>query len=271
MTYLGMQIMVEGLALAAFGFMHQLTDRAAAQAAAALRDERRGSPRRLRRAVAARSTTRSSTRPRSRSARSSPSRRPCACATASCSRRCGSAWASPVKEVVPLVLSDPSSRCSSRCCSPRSCRTARSSACSTRATTAWLRQKFEELGVIQFEDWVDTGEEYDVALSSTKARSWPDSVPGPAGLATCSDIPVPDEDRPFIDRVLASAGCAARVDGVGRPVRRLVALRRGVDPVDLGLHRRATPRSSTGSRRWTRPPICGIRHRSCVGTATSPT
>ena len=25
----------------------------------------------------------------------------------------------------------------------------------------WLRQKFGELGVIQFEDWVDTGEEYE--------------------------------------------------------------------------------------------------------------
>ena len=50
MTYLGMQVMVEGLALAAFGFMHQITERAAAQAAAALRDERRGPPRGLRRA-----------------------------------------------------------------------------------------------------------------------------------------------------------------------------------------------------------------------------
>ena len=26
---------------------------------------------------------------------------------------------------------------------------------------AWLRRRFEELGVIQFEDWVDTGEEYE--------------------------------------------------------------------------------------------------------------
>jgi len=25
----------------------------------------------------------------------------------------------------------------------------------------WLRRRFEDLGVIQFEDWVDTGEEYD--------------------------------------------------------------------------------------------------------------
>ena len=25
---------------------------------------------------------------------------------------------------------------------------------------AWLRRRFEEMGVIQFEDWTDTGEEY---------------------------------------------------------------------------------------------------------------
>jgi hypothetical protein len=28
------------------------------------------------------------------------------------------------------------------------------------ASGAWLRRRFEDLGVIQFEDWVDTGEEY---------------------------------------------------------------------------------------------------------------
>jgi hypothetical protein len=28
------------------------------------------------------------------------------------------------------------------------------------ASGGWLRKKFEEIGVIQFEDWVDTGEEY---------------------------------------------------------------------------------------------------------------
>ena len=28
------------------------------------------------------------------------------------------------------------------------------------ASGGWLRTKFEEIGVIQFEDWADTGEEY---------------------------------------------------------------------------------------------------------------
>jgi hypothetical protein len=30
------------------------------------------------------------------------------------------------------------------------------------AGDAWLRRRFEELGVIQFEDWQDTGEEYEM-------------------------------------------------------------------------------------------------------------
>ena len=29
------------------------------------------------------------------------------------------------------------------------------------ANDGWLRKRFQEIGVIQFEDWVDTGEEYD--------------------------------------------------------------------------------------------------------------
>ena len=28
------------------------------------------------------------------------------------------------------------------------------------AADGWLRERFTEIGVIQFEDWVDTGEEY---------------------------------------------------------------------------------------------------------------
>ena len=30
------------------------------------------------------------------------------------------------------------------------------------AADGWLRQRFGELGVIQFEDWADTGEEYEM-------------------------------------------------------------------------------------------------------------
>ena len=68
--------------------------RAAAQEAAPLRDERRSAPRRVRRALAAGVLPAALATPRSASARSSRSRPPSACATASSSRRRGSAWAS---------------------------------------------------------------------------------------------------------------------------------------------------------------------------------
>jgi hypothetical protein len=41
------------------------------------------------------------------------------------------------------------------------------------ASDGWLRHRFEEIGVIQFEDWVDTGEEYESldAVSQDRAAS----------------------------------------------------------------------------------------------------
>jgi hypothetical protein len=39
------------------------------------------------------------------------------------------------------------------------------------AGDGWLRQKFTELGVIQFEDWVDTGEEYAMLDEVSKDRT----------------------------------------------------------------------------------------------------
>ena len=107
MTYLGMQIMVEGLALAAFGFMHQMTTepllkqllryvmsdeaRHVAFGVLSLQEYYAGAVR----------------RPRSGSARSSRSRPRCACATGSSSRRSGSGWASDRKD-------DRARRCSRR-------------------------------------------------------------------------------------------------------------------------------------------------------------
>jgi hypothetical protein len=40
------------------------------------------------------------------------------------------------------------------------------------AADGWLRTKFQELGVIQFEDWADTGEEYEMfALANGEVKS----------------------------------------------------------------------------------------------------
>jgi hypothetical protein len=42
------------------------------------------------------------------------------------------------------------------------------------ASGGWLRKRFEEIGVIQFEDWADTGEEYlefDVVAQDREAEA----------------------------------------------------------------------------------------------------
>jgi hypothetical protein len=39
------------------------------------------------------------------------------------------------------------------------------------AADGWLRDRFTELGVIQFEDWVDTGEEYTTLDEVAKDRA----------------------------------------------------------------------------------------------------
>ena len=40
------------------------------------------------------------------------------------------------------------------------------------AMVLWLRQKFGELGVLQFEDWEDTGAEYErMQLDSSEIKS----------------------------------------------------------------------------------------------------
>ena len=45
------------------------------------------------------------------------------------------------------------------------------------ANDGWLRKRFDEIGVIQFEDWVDTGDEYElldaVAMDRAAAAAGP--------------------------------------------------------------------------------------------------
>ena len=72
--YLGMQIIVEGLAMAAFGNLYQIGAGAAAEGAGPLRDAGRVAPRRLRRALARRTTTTTCRRTSCATARSSSSR-----------------------------------------------------------------------------------------------------------------------------------------------------------------------------------------------------
>ena len=113
-------------------------------------------------------------RPRSASARSSPSRPPSACATASSSRRCGTAWACRPKEVdARCVMLAPEQQMFQQMLFSKivpNCK--KLGLLDAGDTSGWLRQKFGELGVIQFEDWADTGEEYEAfALTDEDTRS----------------------------------------------------------------------------------------------------
>ena len=159
MTYLGMQVMVEGLALAAFGFMHQMTEepllkqllryvmsdeaRHVAFGVLSLKEVYDG-------------MTDAEMKDRQEFAYEAAVRMRDRFLSQEVWERMG---VNPTRRRCRSCSATRPATCSSRCCSPRSCRTARSSACST-ATTSWLRHRFEEMGVIQFEDLEDTGEEY---------------------------------------------------------------------------------------------------------------
>ena len=88
-TYLGMQVLVEGVALAAFGLIRDQAKNPLARVGDRLRHAGRGAPRRLRPPGAARLLSRSSPRRSATSARSSWSRVATCCATASSATRSG--------------------------------------------------------------------------------------------------------------------------------------------------------------------------------------
>ncbi len=160
MTYLGMQIMVEGLALAAFGFMHKMTTepllkqllryvmsdeaRHVAFGVLSLKEYYDGLTRR-------RDARAPGVRLRGRGAHARPV--PAAGGVGAHGRRAA-------KVIIPCMLRRPDARTlpAAAVLEDRA-RTARSSACST-PPTAGCGERFTEIGVIQFEDWVDTGEEY---------------------------------------------------------------------------------------------------------------
>ena len=93
MTYLGMQIMVEGLALAAFGFMHELTEEPLLKKLLryVMSDEARHVAFGV---LSLQEVYEDMTTAEIEIVRSSRSRRRFACATGSSVRRCGSLWVS---------------------------------------------------------------------------------------------------------------------------------------------------------------------------------
>ncbi len=170
MTYLGMQIMVEGLALAAFGFMHQMTTepllkqllryvmsdeaRHVAFGVLSLKEYYEGLSdaeifERQQFAFEA------AVRMRDRFLQQEVWER----------------MDVPVKEAIELVMLTPTRQLFQMMLFSKIVPNCKKLGLLDR-NDHWLRHRFEELGVIQFEDWVDTGSEYETfALSDTELRT----------------------------------------------------------------------------------------------------
>jgi hypothetical protein len=160
MTYLGMQIMVEGLALAAFGFMHQLTTepllkqllryvmsdeaRHVAFGVLSLQDyytELGQAEIRERQEFAFEAAVRMRDR--------------------FLQQEVWDRMGVNVKEAVALTQQAPEREMFQQMLFSKIVPNCKKLGL-LDAGDAWLRRRFEELGVIQFEDWADTGEEYEM-------------------------------------------------------------------------------------------------------------
>ena len=158
MTYLGMQVMVEGLALAAFGFMHQFTNepllkkllryvmsdeaRHVAFGVLSLKecyDEMTDAEMKDRQEF----TFEAAVRMRDRFMQQEVWER----------------MGVNVREVIPLVLADPTRAMFQSMLFSKIVPNCKKLGLLDR-NDKWLRHRFEEMGVIQFEDWADTGEEF---------------------------------------------------------------------------------------------------------------
>jgi hypothetical protein len=160
MTYLGMQIMVEGLALAAFGFMYQMTTEPLLKQL--LRMVMSDEARHVAFGVLSlqdyyKELTQSELRDRQEFAFEAAVRMRDRFLQQEVWDRMGL----PVRDVLELVVQDPGRAMFQQMLFSKIVPNCKKLGL-LDAGDAWLRRRFEELGVIQFEDWADTGEEYEM-------------------------------------------------------------------------------------------------------------
>ena len=158
MTYLGMQIMVEGLALAAFGFLHQITQepllkqllryvmsdeaRHVAFGVLSLKEVYDGMTdveMKDRQEFAFEAAVRMRDR--------------------FMQQEVWERMDIDMKEIMPLIINDPTREIFQTMLFSKIVPNCKKLGLLER-NDKWLRRRFEEMGVIQFEDWADTGEEY---------------------------------------------------------------------------------------------------------------
>jgi hypothetical protein len=177
MTYLGMQVMVEGLALAAFGFLHQTTQepllkqilryvmsdeaRHVAFGVLSLKEVYDG-------------MTDAEMKDRQEFAFEAAIRMRDRFMSQEVWERMGV----EVKQIAPMVLADPTRGLFQSMLFSKIVPNCKKLGLLDR-NDKWLRHRFEEMGVIQFEDWADTGEEYTAfALDATGDVEAPVPVAG---------------------------------------------------------------------------------------------
>ncbi|MFM2114344.1 MAG: hypothetical protein RI908_85, partial [Actinomycetota bacterium] len=158
MTYLGMQVMVEGLALAAFGFMHQLTGEPLLKQLLryVMSDEARHvafGVLSLQEAYA--EMTDAEMKERQEFAFEASVRMRDRFLQQEVWERMG---VKP-KDIVPLVLQDPTRTMFQQMLFAKIVPNCKKLGLLDR-NDGWLRHRYEEMGVIQFEDWENTGDEY---------------------------------------------------------------------------------------------------------------
>jgi hypothetical protein len=170
MTYLGMQIMVEGLALAAFGFIHTLTTEPLLKKL--LRYVMSDEARHVAFGVLSlqdyyKELTQAELRERQEFAFEAAVRMRDRFLQQEVFERMGV----PVKEALELVLKAPEREMFQQMLFSKIVPNCKKLGL-LDAGDGWLRQRFGELGVIQFEDWADTGEEYEMfALANGEVGS----------------------------------------------------------------------------------------------------
>ncbi|HWS47720.1 MAG TPA: ferritin-like domain-containing protein [Acidimicrobiia bacterium] len=169
MTYLGMQVMVEGLALAAFGFLHQMTTEPLLKQL--LRYVMSDEARHVAFGVLSlqeyyKELSDAEMKDRQEFAFEAAVRMRDRFLQQEVWDRMGV----PVKDALQLVLQDESRAMFQNVLFSKivpNCK----KLCLLERNDAWLRKRFTELGVIQFEDWVDTGEEYAMLDEVAKDRA----------------------------------------------------------------------------------------------------
>ena len=160
MTYLGMQIMVEGLALAAFGFIHQLTTEPLLKKM--LRYVMSDEARHVAFGVLSlqdfyKELTQAELRERQEFAFEAAVRMRDRFLQQEVWERMGV----PVKDAVEMVLRAPEREMFQMMLFSKIVPNCKKLGL-LDAGDGWLRKRFGELGVIQFEHWADTGEEYEM-------------------------------------------------------------------------------------------------------------